>query len=132
MCTNLLGPLDANAVDLKQRVAFAVFGRSPVERQVAFGLERGWRNLDFYQTVGDAYSRDFGGLDAEGSDYPLLAVFTRSAGAVRLFWMGEMTKEMADPGKDPRGMPDFGAVWTALDLTPEGRGTDWYPKLSYG
>lgn len=32
MCTNLLGPLDANAVDLKQRVAFAIFGRSPVER----------------------------------------------------------------------------------------------------
>ena len=22
-------------------------------------------------------------------------------------------------------------LWNVLDLTPEGRGTDWYPKLSY-
>ena len=40
MCTNLLGPLDANAVDIEQRVALAVFGRSKVERQVAFAQER--------------------------------------------------------------------------------------------
>ena len=24
------------------------------------------------------------------------------------------------------------ALWTILDSTPEGRGTDWYPKLDYG
>jgi predicted dithiol-disulfide oxidoreductase (DUF899 family) len=23
-------------------------------------------------------------------------------------------------------------LWTLLDFTPEGRGTDWYPKLEYG
>jgi predicted dithiol-disulfide oxidoreductase (DUF899 family) len=23
-------------------------------------------------------------------------------------------------------------LWNVLDTTPEGRGTDWYPKLSYG
>jgi predicted dithiol-disulfide oxidoreductase (DUF899 family) len=22
-------------------------------------------------------------------------------------------------------------LWNLLDFTPEGRGTDWYPKLSY-
>jgi hypothetical protein len=22
-------------------------------------------------------------------------------------------------------------LWTILDTTPEGRGTDWYPKLNY-
>ena len=22
-------------------------------------------------------------------------------------------------------------LWNALDLTPEGRGKDWYPKLDY-
>jgi hypothetical protein len=22
-------------------------------------------------------------------------------------------------------------LWNVLDLTPGGRGTDWYPKLSY-
>ena len=38
----------------------------------------------------------------------------------------------ADPGQDPRGAPDLMPLWTILDNTPEGRGGDWYPKLSYG
>ena len=42
-----------------------------------------------------------------------------------------MTGEMADKGKDPRGGPDIGVVWGVLDLTPGGRGEQWYPKLSY-
>lgn len=133
MCTNLLGPLDANAVDVKQRVALAVLGRSAVERQIAFAQERGWHHLDFYQTIGDDYALDFGGLDPEkGWEYPVLAVFKKDeAGKVRLFWKGEMTGAMADKGKDPRGGPDIGVVWPILDLTPEGRGEKWYPKRSY-
>lgn len=136
MCTNLLGPLDANARDLAQRAALAVIGRSNVERQIAFARERGWQALKFYQSVGDDYALDFGGLDPKsGWEYPVLAVFRKEGGetnaAVRLFWKGEMTDKMADEGKDPRGGPDFAPLWTVLDLTPEGRGETWYPKLQY-
>ena len=136
MCTNLLGPLDANAADLAQKVAVVVLGRSPVERQLAFKAERGWRNLRFYQTVDDRFATDFGGLDpANGWEFPVLAVFRKQGSGtdarVRLFWMGEMSGEMADPGQDPRGAPDPAPLWTMLDLTPDGRGTDWYPKLDY-
>jgi predicted dithiol-disulfide oxidoreductase (DUF899 family) len=35
-------------------------------------------------------------------------------------------------GQDPRGAPDMDPLWLMLDLVPEGRGTDWYPKLEYG
>jgi predicted dithiol-disulfide oxidoreductase (DUF899 family) len=42
-----------------------------------------------------------------------------------------MSGDMADPGQDPRGAPDLDPLWTILDLTPEGRGADWYPKLEY-
>lgn len=136
MCTNLLGPLNANATDITQRVALAVLGRSKVDRQLAFAQERGWHALSFIQTVGDDYARDFSGLDPEtGSEWPVLAVFHKEGvgvdATVRLFWKGEMTGEMADEGKDPRGGPDFAPLWTALDLTPEGRGEKWYPKLNY-
>ncbi len=31
----------------------------------------------------------------------------------------------------PRTAPDLPSLWNVLDLTPEGRGTDWYPKLQY-
>lgn len=136
MCTNLLGPVDANAKDLMQRVALAVLGRSTVERQLAFAQERGWHALKFHQTVKDEYALDFGGLDPKtGSEWPVMAVFKKSGSGknakVRLFWKGEMTGEMADPGKDPRGGPDPSPLWTMLDLTPGGRGDKWYPKLDY-
>lgn len=131
MCTNWLGSVDGNANDLKQRVAFKIFGRSPVERQKAFALERGWQALDFLQLVGDDYARDFRLVNGDGSENPALAVFKRSGNEVRLFWKSEMTSEMADPGQDPRDAPDIAALWNILDLTPSGRGTDWYPSLEY-
>jgi len=131
MCTNWLGAVNGNATDIKQRVGLKILGRSPVERQVAFAAERGWRHLDFVQTVGDDYANDLGLIDREGYEYPALTVFKRNRDKVRLFWASEMTKEMADPGQDPRNAPDIASLWSILDLTPGGRGTDWYPKLSY-
>jgi len=42
-----------------------------------------------------------------------------------------MGPDAADPGQDPRGAPDLSPLWTLLDMTPEGRRPDWYPKLDY-
>lgn len=131
MCTNWLGAVNGNAADIKQRVALRILGRSTVERQKAFAVERGWRDLDFVQTVGDDYANDLGLLTPDGLEYPALTVFQRDGDQVRLFWASEMTLEMADPGQDPRDAPDIASLWSVLDLTPQGRGTDWYPKLSY-
>ena len=131
MCTNLLGPLNGNAADIKQRASLKILGRSPVERQLAFAQERGWTFLDFVQTVGDDYARDLGVLTPDGQEYPALVVYHREGAQVRLFWAAEMSGEMADPGQDPRGAPDLAPLWNLLDLTPEGRDPHWYPKLSY-
>jgi predicted dithiol-disulfide oxidoreductase (DUF899 family) len=122
---------ERQAADIKQRVALKILGRSPVERQLAFATERGWRHLDFVQTVGDDYANDLGLIDAKGSEYPALVVFKRDGDNVRLFWASEMTRDMADPGQDPRDAADIASLWSILDLTPGGRGTDWYPKLAY-
>ena len=131
MCTNWLGAVNGNAADIKQRVGLKILGRSPVERQIAFAQERGWRDLDFVQTVGDDYANDLKLINADGSENPALVVFKRDGERVRLFWASEMTAEMADPGQDPRDAPDIASLWSILDLTPGGRGTDWYPKLNY-
>lgn len=130
MCTALLGPLDATTRDLTQRVAVAVIGRSPVERQLAFARERGWRNLKFYASVGDDFARDYRGLAPDGSEWPAMDVWVKRDGVVRHFWASEMG-DTQDPGQDPRGAPDPMPLWNLLDLTPGGRGTDWYPKLDY-
>jgi predicted dithiol-disulfide oxidoreductase (DUF899 family) len=131
MCTNWLGAVNGNAADIKQRVALKILGRSSVERQFAFAQERGWHDLNFVQTIGDDYANDLGVLMPDGSEYPALNVFKRDGDKVRLFWASEMTREMADAGQDPRDAPDIASLWSVLDLTPEGRGTDWYPKLKY-
>jgi predicted dithiol-disulfide oxidoreductase (DUF899 family) len=130
MCTALIASLDLPSVDISQRVAIAVVGRSPVARQLAFARERGWRNLKFYETVGDDFARDYRGLAPDGQEWPALDVWVRRGDRVHHFWGSELGGT-ADPGQDPRGAPDPMPLWTILDLTPTGRGTDWYPKLAY-
>jgi predicted dithiol-disulfide oxidoreductase (DUF899 family) len=132
MCTSLLSAWDGEARDVEQRVALAVVARSPMERLLAFKKERGWRNLKLYCDTTGEYSRDYHAMSPDGGDGAAFNVFTRRDGTIRHFWAGEMGFDTADPGQDPRGAPDLMPIWTILDSTPEGRGTDWYPKLEYG
>ena len=131
MCTSFVGSLDLPARDIMQRVPIAIIGRSPIERQMAFKRERGWRNLKFYATANDDFAHEYRGLAADGSEWPVLAVFSKQGSDVWLFWSDELNGETADPGQDPRGAPDPTPLWNILDLTPGGRGNDWYPKLEY-
>ena len=131
MCTNLLGGWEGNAADIGQRASLVVIARSPIERLAAWKRERGWKALRLYADLNGNYSRDYFGLLPDGSEVPALNVFTRHDGTIRHFWSGEMTGQTADPGQDPRGAPDPAPLWNVLDMTPEGRGTDWYPKLAY-
>jgi predicted dithiol-disulfide oxidoreductase (DUF899 family) len=129
MCTSLLSAWDGEAEDVMQRVGLAVVARSPIERLAAFKKERGWRHLKLYSDMSGDYTRDY--VSADDADEPALNVFTRRDGKLRHFWSGEMGMATADPGQDPRGAPDPMPLWTILDSTPEGRGSDWYPELSY-
>jgi predicted dithiol-disulfide oxidoreductase (DUF899 family) len=131
MCTSLLSAWDGEARDVGQRIALAVVARSPIERLLAFKKERGWHNLKLYSDTTGEFSRDYHALTPEGGDDAAFNVFTRRDGTIRHFWSGEMGFATADPGQDPRGAPDLMPIWTILDATPEGRGTDWYPKLEY-
>jgi predicted dithiol-disulfide oxidoreductase (DUF899 family) len=131
MCTNFLGPLDANARDIEQKVALAVFGLSPAARMLDFARERGWTALRFYSSAGNNFARDYRGLLPDGTDTAAINVFVRRGGKVFHFWGGEMEFEMSDPGQDPRGAPDLAPLWNVLDMTPHGRDPDWYPSLEY-
>ena len=86
MCTAFLGAIDIPAKDIAQRVAIAAIGRSPVERQLAFARERGWKHLKFYATVGDEFARDYRGLAPDGSEWPALDAWVRRDGKVFHFW----------------------------------------------
>ena len=128
MCTNFLDAFDQPVRNITQRVAFAVLGRSPVARQLAFARERGWRHLKFYAVADDEWARAYRALGPKDEEWPAIDVWTKRDGVVRHFWAGEMGGT-EDPGQDARGAPDPTPLWNILDLTPGGRGTDWYPKL---
>ncbi len=130
MCTAFLDAFDMPSLNIRQRVGMLVVGRSPVARQLAFARERGWKHLEFVQCVGDEFARDYRALASNGDEWPALDVWFKRDGRVHHFWAGELGGT-EDPGQDPRGAPDPTPLWNILDLTPAGRGTDWYPKLVY-
>jgi predicted dithiol-disulfide oxidoreductase (DUF899 family) len=132
MCTNLLGPWDANAADIGQKISLVVVARSPFARLAAWKAERGWKALRLYSDLTGAYSRDYFGVLPDGEEVPSFHVFTRRDGTIRHFWAGEMGDESADPGQDARGTPvSYAPLWSMLDSIPEGRGSGWYPSLDY-
>lgn len=129
-CTSFLSAWNGMAVDLRQRAAILVTARSPIERLIAYKNQRGFTNLPFVADIWGEYTRTY--VSREDGDVPGFTVFSRRDGVTRHFYSCEFNGEMADPGQDPRGAPDLNPLWLMLDLTPEGRGADWYPKLEYG
>ena len=129
MCTSFLTSWNATAINLRERIAMAVTARSPIERLIEYKKQRGFENLPFFSDMSGAYTRTY--VSPEDADVPGFSVFSRRDGVIRHFYTGEMSHAMADPGQDGRGAPDADPLWLMLDLTPGGRGTDWYPKLDY-
>jgi predicted dithiol-disulfide oxidoreductase (DUF899 family) len=127
-CTSFMGTWEEKLPDIEQRVSFVFVARSPIARLIEAKKARGWTRLKVYSDMSGDYTRDY--VSADDADMPAYNVFSRRDGTVRHFW-DEIGGATADPGQDPRGAPDLDPLWTLLDTTPEGRGTDWYPKLSY-
>jgi predicted dithiol-disulfide oxidoreductase (DUF899 family) len=129
MCTSFMGTWEEKLPDVEQRIAFVFVARSPIARLIEAKKARGWTRHKIYSDMSGEYTRDY--VSAADADVPGYTVFTRRDGTIRHFWSGEMGPATADPGQDPRGAPDLDPLWAILDTTPEGRGTDWYPKLAY-
>lgn len=129
-CTSFLSAWNGVAPNLRERVAMVVTARSPIQRVVEYKQQRGFAHLPFVSDGSGDYTRTY--VSAEDADIPGLSIFSRHDGTLRHFYTNEMGGEMSDPGQDPRGAPDLDPLWLMLDLVPEGRGTDWYPKLDYG
>ncbi|HEX8444890.1 MAG TPA: DUF899 family protein [Allosphingosinicella sp.] len=130
-CTALLDQLDGAVPHLQQRMSFVVVARAPLPRLLAFAEERGWRHLRLLSSAGNTYNRDYLGESESGSQQPMMNVFRKEGELVRHFWGAEMLYAPTDPGQDMRHVGTLEPVWNMLDLTPEGRGTDWDEQLDY-
>jgi predicted dithiol-disulfide oxidoreductase (DUF899 family) len=130
-CTALVDQLDGAAEHAAQRINLAVVAKAPVERVLTFGRERGWRRLRLLSSAGSSYNPDYLAETADGTQRPMLNVFHRDGTTIRHFWGSELLYAPVDPGEEPRHVGTIEPIWNLFDLTPEGRGTDWYEQFSY-
>jgi len=131
MCTSIIDSLDGAAQHVSQRANIAVVAKSPLPRLLTFARNRGWRNLRFLSSADNSYNRLYHGEDEAGHQWPMMNVFVKKGGTVRHFWASELMFTKAEKGQNQRHVDIIWPLWNLLDLTPEGRGRDWYPKIAY-
>ena len=130
-CVALLDQLDGAAEHASPLVNLAVVAKSPLPRVRTFAEERGWRRLRLLSSAGNTYNRDYLGETAQGFQMPMLNVFERDGKMIRHFWGSELWYAPTDAEQDPRHLGTLEPLWNLLDLTPEGRPTDWDEQLRY-
>ncbi|MGV6849669.1 MAG: DUF899 family protein [Marinibacterium sp.] len=130
MCVSMLDGLSGQATHLTQRMAFAVVAAARPDQLVALQGARGWQALRLLSADGTTYQADYHGEAPDGSQLPMMNVFRRQTdGTITHFWGSEGF--FADVDGQPRHVDLLWPLWNMLDLTPGGRGSDWYPALSY-
>jgi predicted dithiol-disulfide oxidoreductase (DUF899 family) len=131
-CTSILDSLDGAAPHLSRRINLAVVAKSAPERIRTFAQERGWRHLRLLSSHDNRYNRDYRGETPEGEQMPVLNVFVRDGTGIRHAWATELMFAPRDEGEDPRHVDSIWPLWSVLDMTPQGRGTDPdLPGLDY-
>ena len=130
-CTSIIDGLDGEAPHVTQRVNFAIVAKSPIERIREFAKERGWHRLRILSSEGSTYNHDYQGENAKGEQMPALNVFVRRNGSIYHSWNSELMFAPSDPGQDMRHVDMIWPLWNLFDVTPDGRGEKWSPKLAY-
>ncbi len=130
-CASILDGLNGSAPHIMDRVNLAVVGKAPAAILAQLAAARDWHNLNLYSSGNNTYNSDYFSETPDGAQLPLLNVFRRIDGGIHHSYSTELFHVPTDDGQDPRHADALWPVWNAFDLTPEGRGTDWYPKLSY-
>lgn len=132
MCTAFLDALNGNSGHLSQRINLAVVAKAPVSTIRSYARSRGWTNLRLLSSGGNSYNADYLAESPDGGQLPMLNVFRRGPGGIHHFYGSELFLIPSEPGQHPRHIDPLWPLWNVLDLTPEGRGTDWYPQIRYG
>lgn len=130
MCTAFLDGLDGNARHLSKRVNLAVVAKAPAARLNEWALSRGWQNLKLISSNENSFNADYFAETPDGAQWPLLNVFRKTADGIFHTYATELFFAPAEDGQNNRHVDMLWPLWNVLDLTPAGRGSDWYPSLS--
>lgn len=130
-CTSIIDAVDGEAPHIMQRANLAVVAKAPIEQFRQHGRARGWRNIRLLSSANNTYNHDYHTESPDLSQRPIATVFVRRDGNIHHSWSSELAFADSEAGQHPRHVDFMWPLWKVLDLTPEGRGTDWEPELQY-
>ena len=131
MCNAFLDSLNGNAVHIAQRTNLAVVAKAPIEQIRDWARTRGWHNLRLLSSGGCSFNSDYLAETPAGDQLPIVNVFGKTDEGVYHRYASELFFVPPEPGQNPRHVDHIWPLWNLLDLTPEGRGSDWYPGYAY-
>lgn len=131
LCTSLIDGLNGAAVHAGARINFAIEAKSDVHRIREVARARGWNNLRLLSSGKTSFRKDYHGEEENEAQNPMMHAFVRRNGKIHHFWSSESLFSKKPARQDARHIDLFWPLWHLFDITPEGRGTNWYPQLSY-
>jgi len=129
MCVSMLDGLNGQAAHIGQRVSLVVVASASTDKLIDLAGTRGWSGLNILSAGSNSYQTDYHGQGSDGAQVPMMNVFKETPNGIRHFWGSEGFFAPLDG--QPRHIDALWPLWNMLDLTPEGRGEDWYPALNY-
>lgn len=129
MCTSLLDGFEGNAQYVSQRANLAIVAKAGIEKLAAWGRQRGWSRLRLLSANKNSFNADYNAEfpSSYGDQHPVLHVFVQRQGQIHHQWSSEVLYTQSQT--DPRHADMCWPLWNLLDLTPEGRGSNWYPAF---
>jgi predicted dithiol-disulfide oxidoreductase (DUF899 family) len=129
-CTSIIDAVAGQARHVTQRINLAVSAKAPIKQFRRHGQNRGWDPIRLLSAGGSPYNRDYLAENEDGSQDPIATVFVRRDGRIYHFWSSELFFVPTEGG-EMRHVDFMWPLWSMFDCMPEGRGSDWHPKLSY-
>ena len=130
-CTSILDGLNGQARHISDRVNFVVIAKAPIDKLRAWAESREWKNLILLSSYNNSFNTDYQSESPEGNQWPLAHVFKQEEDTIYHFYTSELLYTATEEGQNSRHVDMMWPLWNIFDLTPEGRGTNWYPKHSY-
>ena len=131
LCTSIIDGIDGAVPHITQRINFAVVTKAPIEAFSAHARTRGSRHARLLSSAGTSFNADYQTESGDDDQYAMVTTFVRHRSTIHHFWSSELWFVQPEPGQNPRHVDFMWPLWAVLDRTQEGRGTDWWPSLTY-
>ena len=130
-CTSIMDGINGMVFHVNDRMNFVVEAKSNIKKFRMWAESRGWNNLRLLSSEKNSYNTDYFAENEKGGQMPALNVFRKTPEGIFHFYSTELLYVKEEKGQNGRHVDMIWPLWNLFDYTPEGRGTNWYPKFSY-